>query len=65
MSDTIEVYWQPGCTSCLRSKEFLTKRGIAFNSRNVLVDAAAFGDLACRGLRQVPIVTRGDRTRIA
>ena len=22
----IKAYWQPGCTSCLRMKEFLTKR---------------------------------------
>jgi glutaredoxin len=59
MSDTIEVYWQPGCTSCLRTKEFLTKRGVPFVSRNVLTDASAMDDLLRRGLRQVPIVTRG------
>jgi glutaredoxin len=58
--DTIRVYWQPGCTSCLRTKEFLTRHGVAFESRNVLADEEAFAELARFGLRQVPIVTRGD-----
>lgn len=58
--ETIRVYWQPGCTSCLRTKEFLAARGVAFESRNVLADPAAFIELSRFGLRQVPIVTRGD-----
>jgi glutaredoxin len=58
--DVISVYWQPGCTSCLRTKEFLTKHGVAFVSRNVLADDTAFDDLAKLGLRTVPIVTRGE-----
>jgi len=33
---TIHAYWQPGCTSCLRMKEFLTRHGVPFVSRNVL-----------------------------
>jgi len=56
----VSVYWQPGCTSCLRTKEFLTRHGVAFRSRNVLADESAFAELARFGLRQVPIVTRGD-----
>lgn len=58
--DSIRVYWQPGCTSCLRTKEYLAMHGIPFISRNVLVDAGAFDELARFGLRQVPIVTRGN-----
>lgn len=58
--ETIRVYWQPGCTSCLRTKEFLATRGVAFESRNVLADPQAFTELSRFGLRQVPIVTRGD-----
>ena len=53
----IAVYWQPGCTSCLRTKEFLTKNGVEFESRNVLTDTDAFNELAKLGLRQIPIVT--------
>ncbi len=57
----IRVYWQPGCTSCLRTKEFLTKRGVPFVSRNVIGDDGAFDELARFGVRQVPVVTRGDQ----
>ena len=58
--EDLQVYWQPGCTSCLRTKEFLTRHGVEFRSRNVLEDEGAYSDLARLGLRQVPIVTRGD-----
>ena len=59
-ADEVYVYWQTGCTSCLRTKEFLTEHGIAFVSRNVLKDETAIDELARFGLRQVPIVVRGD-----
>src|SRR6202158_2639297 len=52
--DAIRVYWQTGCTACLRTKEFLTRHRVPFLSRNVLVDEAAFAELAPFGLRQVP-----------
>ena len=55
----IKAYWQPGCTSCLRMKEFLTKHGVPFVSVNVLEDKDAFADLAALGVRSVPIVRRG------
>lgn len=60
MTDTISVYWQTGCTSCLRTKEYLEQNGVAFRSRNVLEDGAALDELERFGLRQVPIVVRGD-----
>jgi glutaredoxin len=59
--DAIRVYWQTGCTACLRTKEFLTRHGVPFVSRNVLADAGALDELARFGIRQVPIVTRGDQ----
>lgn len=58
--DAIRVYWMTGCSSCLRTKEFLQKNGIPFLSRNVLDDESAFQELERFGLKQVPIVTRGD-----
>jgi glutaredoxin len=61
VDDAIRVYWQPGCTSCLRTKEFLTRNGVPFLSRNVLADPEAYEELKRFGLRQVPIVTRGNR----
>jgi glutaredoxin len=59
-NEPISVYWQPGCTSCLRTKEFLTRHGVPFVSRNVLEDETAFTELARFGLKQVPVVTRGN-----
>jgi glutaredoxin len=56
----IKAYWQPGCTSCLRMKEFLAKHGVPFVSVNVLEDKDAFAELAALGIRSVPIVRRGD-----
>ncbi len=58
-ASVIKAYWQPGCTSCLRMKEFLTKHGVAFVSVNVLEDQDAFEELATLGIRSVPIVRRG------
>jgi len=57
----VKAYWQPGCTSCLRMKEFLTKHGVAFVSINVLEDKRAFAELEAFGIRSVPIVRRGDQ----
>lgn len=55
----VKAYWQPGCTSCLRMKEFLTKHGVSFVSVNVLEDREGFAELATLGIRTVPIVRRG------
>src|SRR3974377_1023044 len=59
----IKAYWQPGCTSCLRLKEFLTKHGVAFVSVNVLEDRDALAELAALGIRSVPLVRGGDDWR--
>jgi glutaredoxin len=55
----LSVYWQPGCSSCLRAKEFLTAHGIEFRSVNVLEDETAMDTLARVGARSIPVVTRG------
>lgn len=57
---TITVFWQPGCTSCLRTKELLRAHGIAFESVNVREDAQAMAQLAALGARSVPVVARGE-----
>ena len=57
----ISIYWQPGCTSCLRAKEFLTRHNVPFRSRNVLADASAYEELQRFGIRRVPIVSKDDR----
>ena len=55
----LKVYWQPGCSSCLKTKEFLLSNGMEFDSINVLEDEAAFRELEALGVRMVPIVARG------
>jgi glutaredoxin len=58
--EPLKVYWQPGCSSCLRTKEFLTRHGVDFVSVNVMADEQGFAELAELGLRQIPIVRRGN-----
>ena len=53
------VYWQPGCTSCLRTKELLRSHGVEFESINVRETPRALETLAALGARSVPVVVRG------
>lgn len=55
----VRVFWQPGCTSCLRTKEFLARNGVDFESINVHGNAAAMEELRKLGARSVPVVARG------
>jgi glutaredoxin len=59
MADKLTVYWQPGCTSCLRTREFLRERGIEFESVNVREDPLAIARLTALGVRTVPVVAKG------
>ena len=60
-SDRVKVFWQPGCTSCLRTKEFLTKSGVDYESINVHGNAASMEELRSLGARSVPVVARGGK----
>jgi glutaredoxin len=55
----LKVYWQPGCSSCLNTKEFLLHHNIAFESINVNADENGYRELMELGVRLVPIVRRG------
>jgi glutaredoxin len=55
----LRVYWQPGCSSCLRTKEFLTRHGVPFVSIDVLADERGFKELGELGVRMIPLVARG------
>src|SRR5688572_6733444 len=59
MTQPLKVYWAPGCTGCLRMKEFLVGHGVPFVSINALEDEAGFDELAKLGVRRVPIAARG------
>ena len=56
------VYWQPGCTSCLKTKEFLRAHGIPFESVNVREDAGAMR--AARAARREDRAGRHARRRV-
>jgi len=60
-AERVKVFWQPGCTSCLRTKEFLTKSGVDYESINVHGNPAGMEELRKLGARSVPIVSRGDK----
>ena len=45
----------------MRLKEFLSIRGIEFQSINILEDAAGRAELARLGARSIPVLSRGDR----
>ena len=45
MDEMVKVYWQPGCSSCLKTKEFLETNNIKFESINILEDPKGFKDL--------------------
>ncbi|NBS45811.1 MAG: NrdH-redoxin [Betaproteobacteria bacterium] len=57
----IKVFWQPGCSSCLRTKEFLARYGIEFESINIHNNPAGMAELEALGARSVPVVALGGR----
>jgi glutaredoxin/uncharacterized damage-inducible protein DinB len=58
-TEPLKVYWRPGCSSCVRVKEFLTKLGVDYESVNVSATPDAMEDLRALGVRTVPVVSRG------
>lgn len=57
----IKMFWQPGCSSCLRTKEFLSKHGIDYESINVHGDPSGMSQLRALGARSVPVVALGNK----
>lgn len=56
----ISVFWQPGCSSCLKAKEFVAEHGFEFESINIRENPLALGEIEAAGLRSIPAVRRGD-----
>jgi len=56
----IEMYWLPGCSSCLRLKEFMEGSGVTFEEINVLEHPRRADKLKPLGL-YTPAVCVGDR----
>lgn len=57
--EQFSVYWAPGCSSCVRVKEFLARKGVPFESVNVAANPAAMKFLASIGARSIPVVVSG------
>jgi glutaredoxin len=57
--EIIEIYWMPGCSSCLRLKEFVEGTGLPFTAINVEAEPARAGKLRERGMR-VPALCVGE-----
>ena len=58
--EPIRVFWQPGCSSCVKVKEFLSTRGVYFISIDVLQGGDALAQLEALGAQSIPIVARGN-----
>ncbi|WP_198084119.1 glutaredoxin domain-containing protein [Variovorax sp. E3] len=57
--EEVKVFWAPGCSSCVRVKEFLADKEVSYTSVNVAADPAAMKFLATLGVRTIPVVVRG------
>jgi glutaredoxin len=58
-TEALKVYWRPGCSSCVRVKEFLSELGVEYESVNVSARPESFEELRALGVRTVPVLTRG------
>jgi glutaredoxin/uncharacterized damage-inducible protein DinB len=59
MSPNLKVYWRPGCSSCVKVKEFLAQLGVDYESIDVAARPEAMQDLLALGVKTVPVVARG------
>jgi glutaredoxin len=50
MSATIELFWRPGCSSCLRLKEYMAGTGLEYEEVNVLDHPTRAEKLTQKGL---------------
>ncbi|HXM81278.1 MAG TPA: glutaredoxin domain-containing protein [Burkholderiales bacterium] len=58
-AQALRVYWRPGCSSCVKVKEFLSQLGVDYESINVSATPEAMDELREMGVRTVPVVARG------
>ena len=59
MTPNLKVYWRPGCSSCVKVKEFLGQLGVDYESIDVAARPQAMEELLALGVKTVPVVTRG------
>jgi hypothetical protein len=60
LTNVVQAYWMPGCSSCLRMKEFISKSGRDWVAINADEDADARAELEANGY-VLPMTRLGDR----
>src|ERR1041385_6629638 len=60
-ADQYILYYHTGCSSCVRTKEFLVKAGVDFVAVDTLADPQGYEQLLKLGMRYVPVVAKGNR----
>lgn len=63
MGHKVRIYSTPSCHYCQQAKEFLTEKGIEFDTIDVSTDKEAFSEMRkiSGGARSVPVIAVGDR----
>ena len=59
VADKYILYYHTGCSSCVRTKEFLLKSGVEFVAIDTLQDPQGYEQLLQLGVRYVPVVAKG------
>lgn len=63
--DRIKLFWMTGCTSCMRTKEFLSSHGLDFESINFAEQPERLAELKALGPSTIPVVSIGKRWTFA
>jgi glutaredoxin 3 len=60
---TITVYSGPSCPYCIRAKQLLQKKGVAFTDFDVKADSAKFDEMLAKsgGKKTIPQIFIGDK----
>lgn len=61
----LRYYWMTGCSSCQRTKEFLLRHHVAFESINLAETPERMPEVLARGFRGVPVLMDDDRAILA
>jgi glutaredoxin 3 len=61
MNEPVKLYTKTHCPNCVRAKDFLSARNVAFTSVNIETDPQAMQELIALGVLSVPVVKVGER----
>ncbi len=66
MEKKIKIYTTPGCSYCQQAKEFLTQKGIEFETFDVSKDKEALQEMKriSGGARSVPVISVCDEVLV-